>query len=107
MPCATGSKPIRLIPHPDLPAETPKSSKPDPTQPSGDHLYPISETHALVEIMLLLRKEDVDNPLDPAAERGAERYAAHLGLESGHAARRIRELRHLLEAWRDAHRTDW
>ena len=32
---------------------------------------------------------------------------AHLGLENGHAARDIRELRDLLEAWRDARRTAW
>ena len=42
-----------------------------------------------------------------AAERGAERVLAHLGLENGHAARDIRELRDLLEAWRDARRTAW
>ncbi|KAA2283263.1 hypothetical protein F0415_12460, partial [Arenimonas fontis] len=32
---------------------------------------------------------------------------AHLGLENGHAARDLRELRDLLEAWRDARRTAW
>ena len=32
---------------------------------------------------------------------------SHLGLENGHAARDIRELRDLLEAWRDARRTAW
>ena len=36
-----------------------------------------------------------------------ERVLAHLGLENGHAARDIRELRDLLEAWRDARRTAW
>jgi hypothetical protein len=61
----------------------------------------------LVENMLLLRKEDFDELLDRAAERGAERVLAHLGLENGHAARDIRELRDLLEAWRDARRTAW
>ena len=45
------------------------------------------ETPALVENMLLLRKEDFDDLLDRAAERGAERCLAHLGLENGHAAR--------------------
>ena len=35
---------------------------------------------ALVENMLLLRKEDFDDLLDRAAERGAERCLAHLGL---------------------------
>lgn len=62
---------------------------------------------ALVENMLLLRKEDFDELLDRAAERGAERCLAHLGLENGSAAKDIRELRDLLEAWRDARRTAW
>ena len=62
---------------------------------------------ALVENMLLLRKEEFDDLLDRAAERGAERCLAHLGLENGHAARDIRELRDLLDAWRDARRTAW
>ena len=61
----------------------------------------------LVENMLLLRKEDFDDLLDRAAERGAERVLAHLGLENGSAAKDIGELRDLLEAWRDARRTAW
>ena len=61
----------------------------------------------LVENMLLLRKEDFEELLDRAAERGAERCLAHLGLENGHAAKDIHELRDLLEAWRDARRTAW
>ncbi len=65
------------------------------------------EKPALVENMLLLRKEDFEDLLGRAAERGAERVLAHLGLENGHAARDIRELRDLLEAWRDARRTAW
>jgi hypothetical protein len=56
---------------------------------------------------MLLRREDFDELLDRAAERGAERVLAHLGLENGHAAHDIRELRGLLEAWRDARRTAW
>ena len=55
--------------------------------------------------MLLLRKEDFDEMLACAAERGAERALAHIGLESGHAAHEIGELRDLLEAWRAARRT--
>lgn len=62
---------------------------------------------ALVENMLLIRREDFDELLDRAAERGAERVLAHLGLENGHAAKDIGELRDLLEAWRDARRTAW
>ena len=61
----------------------------------------------LVENMLLLRKEDFDDLLDRAAERGAERCLAHLGLENGSAAKDIRELRDLLEAWREARHTAW
>ena len=61
----------------------------------------------LVENMLLLRKEDFDELLDRAAERGAERCLAHLGLENGHAARDIRDLRDLIEAWREARHTAW
>ncbi len=94
----------------------------EPTQPP-----------ALVENMLLLRREDFDELLDRAAERGAERVLAHLGLDNkrsavaakahigvadvkprsggrsqnGSAAKDIRELRDLLEAWRDARRTAW
>jgi hypothetical protein len=66
--------------------------KPDPTQ-NGE--------------TMLLRREDFDELLDRAAERGAERVLAHLGLENGHAAHDIRELRGLLEAWRDARHTAW
>ena len=49
----------------------------------------------------------VEDLLDRAAERGAERALVHLGLEGPHAAEDIRELRDLLEAWRDARRTAW
>jgi hypothetical protein len=65
------------------------------------------ESPMLVENMLLMRKEDFDDLLDRAAERGAERALSHLGLESSTAARDIHELRNLLEAWRDARRTAW
>ena len=66
-----------------------------------------SEKPALIENMLLLRKEDFDELLDRAAERGAERALACLGLENGHAAADIRDLRGLIEAWREARRTAW
>lgn len=59
------------------------------------------------ENTILLRREDFDELLARAAERGAERVLAHLGLENGHAARDIRELRNLLEAWREARHTAW
>ena len=60
-----------------------------------------------VENMILLRKEDFDELLNHAAERGAERVLSHLGLENGHAARDIRDLRDLIEAWREARHTAW
>jgi hypothetical protein len=59
------------------------------------------------ETTIQLRMEDFDDLLEQAAERGAERCLAHLGLENGHAARDIRELRDLLDAWRDARHTVW
>jgi len=65
------------------------------------------EKAVLVENMLLMRKEDFDEMLNNAAERGAERCLAYLGLENGSAAKDIRDLRDLLEAWRDARRTAW
>ncbi len=61
----------------------------------------------LADNMLILRKEDFDELLERAAERGAEHVLTHLGLENGRAARDIRELRDLLDAWRDARRTAW
>jgi len=61
----------------------------------------------LVDNMLLLRPEDFDDLLERACERGAERSLARLGLENGHAAKDIRELRDLLQAWRDARRAAW
>lgn len=50
---------------------------------------------------------ELDGLLEQAAERGALRLLAHLGLENGHAARDIHELRGLLDAWRDARKTAW
>ena len=61
----------------------------------------------LVENMILLRKEDFEELLNHAAERGAVRVLSHLGLENGHAARDIRDLRDLIEAWREARHTAW
>ena len=69
----------------------------------------MTENHQLTEpdAAITLRPEDLDDLLTRAAERGAERCLAHLGLENGHAARDIRELRDLLEAWREARHTAW
>jgi hypothetical protein len=54
-----------------------------------------------------LRPDDLDELLTRAAERGAERALASLGLENGQAAADIRDLRGLIEAWRDARKTAW
>ncbi len=53
----------------------------------------------------LRRKDDVEDLLDRAAERGAALALKRLGLESDDAAQDIQALRNLLDAWRDARRT--
>ena len=57
--------------------------------------------------VLNLRPEDLDELLIRAAEKGAERALAALGLENGHAAKDIRDLRGLIEAWRQTRQTAW
>ena len=57
--------------------------------------------------VLNLRSEDLDELLIRAAEKGAERALAALGLENGHAAKDIRDLRGLIDAWRQARQTAW
>ena len=57
--------------------------------------------------MLNLRPDDLDELLTRAAEKGAERALAALGLENGHAAKDIRDRRGLIEAWRQARQTAW
>ena len=57
--------------------------------------------------VLHLRPDDLDELLTRAAEKGAERALAALGLENGHAAKDIRDLRGLIEAWRQARQTAW
>ncbi len=66
-----------------------------------------TEHPAIPENMALQHGEDFEDLLDRAAERGATRALANLGLENGHAAADIRDLRCLIEAWRDARRTAW
>jgi len=66
-----------------------------------------SDKPALVENMLLMRKDDFDELLEIAGQRGAQRALAYLGLENGHAAADIRDLRGLIDAWREARRTAW
>ena len=62
---------------------------------------------ALVDNMLLLRKEDFEELLDRAAERGAKRALADVGLDGDDAAHDIRELRGLLDAFNTAKHTAW
>lgn len=66
-----------------------------------------SKTPRVLESIVLQRKEDIDDLLERAAQRGAERVLAHLGIDNGHAADDIRELRGLLDAWREARRAAW
>lgn len=61
----------------------------------------------LVDNMLLLRKEDFDELLELAAERGARRALADVGLDGDDAAHDIRELRGLLDAYNSAKHTAW
>jgi hypothetical protein len=61
----------------------------------------------LVDNMLFLRKEDFDELLDRAAERGAKRALADVGLDGEDAAHDMRELRDLLEAFNTAKHTAW
>lgn len=63
-----------------------------------------TETPPIPDAMVVLRREDFEELLDRAAERGAGRALAHLGLENGDAAHDIHELRDLLDAWHDARR---
>lgn len=72
---------------------------------------PMTPTTPTSDSMVHLPRDDFDALLDRAvelgAQRGAERVLAHLGLENGHAARDVRELRDLLSAWRDTRKTAW
>lgn len=67
-------------------------------------MVPIEESE---DVIITIPRDEFEELLNRAAERGAERVLAHLGLENGHAARDVRDLRNLLEAWRDARRTAW
>jgi hypothetical protein len=57
--------------------------------------------------MLTLDVRDLEELLTQAAKCGAERALAQLGLENGSAARDIRDLRSLIDAWRQARLTAW
>lgn len=70
-------------------------------------MNPPHPAHASSEHMVHLPLDEFEVLLDRAAERATERVLTRLGLENGHAARDIRELRDLLSAWRDARKTVW
>ena len=57
--------------------------------------------------MVTIPQEEFEAMLELAAERGARHALADVGLDGPEAAHDIRELRDLLEAWRDARRTAW
>lgn len=54
-----------------------------------------------------LPREDFEKLIEQAAERGAKRALADVGLDGPDAAYEIRELRGLLEAFNTAKRTAW
>ena len=49
--------------------------------------------------------EELNDMLEQAAERGAQRALEHIGLHDENAPNDVRELRGLLDAWRDAKKT--
>lgn len=63
------------------------------------------ERNAPADKFGLRRKDDMEEMLERAAERGAARALKRIGLETGDAAQDIQALRNLLDAWRDARRT--
>jgi len=65
------------------------------------------KTPTLQDGMVAMPKDEFEELLARAAERGARAALATVGLENGHAARDVRELRDLLDAWRAARRTVW
>jgi hypothetical protein len=65
------------------------------------------QPHLPIDDRILLRKDDFDELLDRAAERGARRALADVGLDGADAAHDIRELRNLLEAFNAAKHTAW
>ena len=56
---------------------------------------------------VVMPEEEFEQLLDLAAERGAKRALADVGLVDDHAAGDIRDLRSLLDALRIAKRTAW
>ena len=65
------------------------------------------KTPTIKEGWVAMPEEEFEDLLGQVAERGARAALATVGLENGHAARDILELRGLLEAWREARRAAW
>jgi hypothetical protein len=57
--------------------------------------------------MVVMPREEFEKLLEQAAERGARRALADVGLDGEDAASDIRELRGLLEAYNTAKHTAW
>lgn len=57
--------------------------------------------------MVTLPQEELEAMLERAAERGARHALHEVGLDGEDAARDIRALRNLLDAWREARVTAW
>jgi len=57
--------------------------------------------------MVVMPREEFEKLLEQAAERGARRALADVGLDGEDAASDIRELRGLLEAFNTAKHTAW
>jgi hypothetical protein len=57
--------------------------------------------------MVTLPLEELEAVLERAAERGARHALHEVGLDGEDAARDIRALRNLLDAWREARVTAW
>ena len=57
--------------------------------------------------MVIMPREEFEKLLEQAAERGARRALADVGLDGEDAASDIRELRGLLEAFNTAKHTAW
>ena len=54
-----------------------------------------------------LTPEELEAMLDRAAKRGATQALAAIGLHDENAAVDVREMRSLLEAWRDTRKSIW
>ena len=57
--------------------------------------------------MIIMPKDEFEELLSHAAERGAKRALADVGLDGEHAADDVRELRSLLSCLREAKSTAW